>query len=65
MSEQFELMARIEAAQAVLYLDHAADNSPAPDATLELELAASPWPTRWARACTAELSQPLADGETR
>ena len=66
VSEQFELVGVIEGHRLSLYLDHAADNSPVPDATLELELGGKPLAvTRVGEGLyQAELSQPLADGET-
>ena len=66
VSEQFELIGVIEGHRLSLYLDHAADNSPVPDATLELELGGKPLAvTRVGEGLyQAELSQPLADGET-
>ena len=64
--EEAELVGVIEGHRLSLYLDHAADNSPVPDATLELELGGKPLAvTRVGEGLyQAELSQPLADGET-
>ena len=66
VSEQFELVGVIEGHRLSLYLDHAADNSPVPDATLELELGGKPLAvTRVGEGLyQAELTEPLADGET-
>lgn len=39
VSESFELVGILQGKQLTLYLDHSADNSPVPDARVELELA--------------------------
>lgn len=66
VSEQFELVGVIEGRHLNLYLDHAADNSPVREVTLELELGGKPLPVTQVGEglFQAELTQPLAEGET-
>lgn len=45
-SELFELVGVLDGRQLTLYLDHAADNSPVKDATLELELGGTAVPVK-------------------
>ena len=66
VSDQFELVGVVDGRRLTLYLDHAADNRPVHEAQLELEVGGKPLAvTRVGEGLyQAELSQPLADGET-
>lgn len=65
VSESFELVGILQGKQLTLYLDRSADNSPVPDARLELELAGQKIPVQaqGVGEFVATLAQELPPGE--
>lgn len=65
VSESFELVGILQGRQLTLYLDRSADNSPVPDARLELELAGQKIPVQaqGVGEFVATLAQELPPGE--
>lgn len=65
VSENFELVGILQGKQLTLYLDRSADNSPVPDARLELELAGQKLPvqSQGVGEFVATLTQELPAGQ--
>ncbi|MDZ4074445.1 MAG: hypothetical protein U1E04_06815 [Hylemonella sp.] len=65
VSESFELVGVLQGKQLTLYLDRSADNSPVPDARLELELAGQKIPVQshGVGEFVATLTQELTPGQ--
>lgn len=65
VSESFELVGILQGKQLTLYLDRSADNSPVPDARLELELAGQKLPvqSQGVGEFVATLTQELPAGQ--
>jgi hypothetical protein len=65
VSESFELVGILQGKQLTLYLDHSADNSPVPEARLELELAGQkiPLQSQGVGEFVATMTQELPPGQ--